>query len=516
MTVAVAILFLLTTLAGAGVVAASHGSGLTLRDSYRKLALSSAEAAVDVAIYRLDNLKPSVSQCVTTIIVVNPTGNQCVDDNSIDSSANIGNGTKYAFVDTTEGPYNAYCAGQVLLSTERCVTGEGTVNGVTRSVQQIVDDAGTAGSPPLFTVTGILALNGFRTDSSNVGPSWKATVATNGNASFGGYSGFAGTGCPSSTCYGLSMSPSGTFSCTNSGGCTETRTDVNTIGGTSGGTAGSLICGVTCSNVSPSTCGPPCSPTNTAYTYPTYTAPPIPDSVWASMASSNAYTGTNPNCSPYGCSDTNNEFLPSNASDVVTFAAGASGTTTNFYFCQFTLLTSSHLEMNGGGPGNVAIWIDSPNRPGSSCRTTAQNPMVGTFAVNSSSSYINSLNSSSRLTIYVYGTSPYTTCQANANGPSPQTGCDVQLVLNSSTVSKFGLYAPLSGAYFGTGLTEQGAVVADYVHMGTSCSSLQCFFWDPNENNVLRPTPGTTASTRRIWHECPDIAWPPTTSFAGC
>ena len=486
MPVALSVLLLVTTLAGAGLVAAGHASSATTHGTDRMLALAAAEAGVDVAIYRLDNVSPAPtgSQCVTTSAGAPNGAGQCSD-----GPESIGNGMTFSFVDTTVGDPGAYCLGQVLPAADRCVTAEGTVHGVSRPAQVLVtsSSAGGSGGTPAFVVNGIEALGGYRLDTSNAGMT--IPIATNGTARFTqAYTVFGTNNCPSAgpyACNGLYLtSPNGKLWC-----------DTSVICDVRDGDNGSNI--TPCGN-GYGPCGPS-TPTSPPLTDVALTLTQLPASIWNSVHATNIdTTGIS------GGTITNNEWSGSGG---LTIQPG------NYYFCKFSLGTSSSLNLPSSPSGPVNIYIDSPTDttgPGSTaCPSVSSDSTVGSFNV-SSSTYFNSSQNASMFNVYVYGQQASTTCDSSGSS----TGCDINLGNNDSTATHAAFYAPQSGLYLGVSAKYVGGAAVAYFHQNNSSS------WSFDSSLSTATVPGTSTSgpttfSRAGWHECQDTStWPPAAGWA--
>lgn len=164
---AIIVLFIVTLLSAAAVSVAVSTSTSTTRDANRKEALQAGETAVRVATYRLTMVKPYVNAAAPT---EKPT---CVGTASTEESpaANgyceskkegLGNGAEYKFWTSPVLDSKGECVGAVVTNTtateevaQRCVVGEGFVNGVRRRVAARV---ATFVATPLFPVKGVTGL----------------------------------------------------------------------------------------------------------------------------------------------------------------------------------------------------------------------------------------------------------------------------------------------------------------------------------------------------------------------
>jgi Tfp pilus assembly protein PilX len=109
----------------------------SVKDRSSKRALAAAEAGLQMAVYRLNQLNATASgntnSCLTTTWVPQPTG-ECPG-----LTESLGNGAEYTYYVSQATPAGAAgCVaipGVVTSSLDRCITSKGTVNGVSRRVQ---------------------------------------------------------------------------------------------------------------------------------------------------------------------------------------------------------------------------------------------------------------------------------------------------------------------------------------------------------------------------------------------
>jgi Tfp pilus assembly protein PilX len=171
---AVIILFVITVLTGSAIAVAVQSSTSTTRDSSVKAALEASEGGLQVAEYRINQLKPSTTQCISA------TEEKTSEGECTSGSESIGNGASFQYYTTLPLAAGAKCAGESVVVkssiVQRCVTSVGKVNGVepaTRLQSRVESAVGEA----LFSIHGILGLEEVR-----VSGSVKATavVASNG------------------------------------------------------------------------------------------------------------------------------------------------------------------------------------------------------------------------------------------------------------------------------------------------------------------------------------------------
>jgi hypothetical protein len=151
-------------------------SDTTNEDRSSKRALAAAEAGLQTAVYRLNQIDVPSGQCLADA-PQNTVGGEC----PVSSWVSLGSGARFRYHVTAEGAAGECVTlpDQTGLSTDRCVTATGEVNGVTRRLQvRVTNQPG----PPSFNQVGVLGREQvFLGNSSEL----KSDVGTNGNAHFG-------------------------------------------------------------------------------------------------------------------------------------------------------------------------------------------------------------------------------------------------------------------------------------------------------------------------------------------
>ena len=494
MPVAISVLLLVTTLAGAGVVAAGHASSATTRDTDRKLALAAAEAGVDVAIYRIDNLKPSTTsgalQCVNTGVATpsSGAGGLCYDSsssvtptgNANDTSANLGNGTSYSFQTTTQGLAST-CNGTTLGSTQFCITAQGTANGVSRTVQ--VPVAAGASATQVFPIIGMMGFNGLWLGTSEGTAQLLTDLVSNVEVSTGASDNYANSSAPPSVILGGTTTPPGCYD-----------------------GASSNVCGhpalIRQSNAFPSPTGP---------------------------ANPGVAKSTNDNGTiSCGSWDSTNMYLNIGTSSSCTLGTAAAAYT--FYMCRVDIGANANLRVFSGA--QVTVYLDSPTRNGTACtNNTSANgwKQDGMWNQNDGgdSNGVNVGGTPSHFTLYMAGNN-YTAPNGPAGSTSYTNGYNWQNCINSSDshtgVTRYtpsgcdfsssntrfdgGIYAPSSGIYIGATSIFKGAWAGAYMDLEAS----NTYQSDNSETNITWLSGGGGAATRSPgWHECQDpTVWPET------
>lgn len=154
----VMVLFIVAVLAGVSVSVAMQASKSSTHDTSVKSALAAAEAGLQIASYRLDELKPSKEQCVNGTEAFKPT-----EESKCNGTGSVGNGASYTYWVSLPLANKASCSGaEVTVKSEsetiRCVTAEGKMTGLSSNVRLQAQVTATVGES-LFSVHGILGLN---------------------------------------------------------------------------------------------------------------------------------------------------------------------------------------------------------------------------------------------------------------------------------------------------------------------------------------------------------------------
>jgi Tfp pilus assembly protein PilX len=163
MPTAIIVLFVITVLTGSAIAVAVRSSTSTTRDTSVKAALEAAEGGLQVAEYRLTQLKPKSTQCIAATEAKSSEG-ECKS-----GSEALGNGAVYRYWTTLPLAAGAKCAGESIVvksnTVQRCVTSEGKVNGVepgTRLQTRVESAVGES----LFKIHGILGLEEVKVNGS--------------------------------------------------------------------------------------------------------------------------------------------------------------------------------------------------------------------------------------------------------------------------------------------------------------------------------------------------------------
>ncbi|MFN2537952.1 MAG: hypothetical protein ABR549_07330 [Mycobacteriales bacterium] len=178
--VALMVLAVMSLISAYAFASAIQVSGSSNTDRNSKRAFQAAETALQIATYRINNLAPLDGQCVTNVVSLPVVANGCTD------SGQLADGATWQYHMTTVLTpvlFPGKCAGypitydpadSTFALTPRCITGTGTVNGVTRRTQaRVVLFKGK----PIFPVPGIICLTSCEVvNAAQV----NGTIASNG------------------------------------------------------------------------------------------------------------------------------------------------------------------------------------------------------------------------------------------------------------------------------------------------------------------------------------------------
>src|SRR5207253_2674929 len=148
---AIIVLLVITVLTGAAIAIATQSSTSTTRDDNVKTELEAAEAGQHAASYRLSQLNPSESQCINEREAVAPASTPCQDNSEL-----LGNQASFRYWTTVALKAGEKCAGRTVTAItgyiQRCITSEGSVNGVEPAVRL----QSRVLAPPLLPVNGLV------------------------------------------------------------------------------------------------------------------------------------------------------------------------------------------------------------------------------------------------------------------------------------------------------------------------------------------------------------------------
>jgi Tfp pilus assembly protein PilX len=414
----------------------------SVEDRSSKRALAAAEAGLQMAVYRLNQLNQTAAttgagSCLTDTWV-GPTAGQCPG-----LTESLGNGAEYTYYVTHQGG----AAGCVVLhgvsttSADRCITSIGRVNGVTRRVQTRVVQQPTI---PDFNNVGLVgrslvyAWNSVKMSTdvgSNLLVQFQNSIEVNDNDSI-------------NVDGRVLLLTGGQYLPGNS---------VTVEGGTQ-----------------------------------TVTTPfhmPMPNFQAAQETNDNADLADD--LGGAWNSGTRRIHLTSGERTI------RPGT---YHVCNVFLGDGVKLKFSHTGGARTKIFVDSPDRPGSVC--AGQADPAGTFgADNSVEINKESGEREELLDIYMYGTSVndtrsrYSWC-SDLNGGGQPGECRSDFMLDNSVNFYGGVYAPNSTVQAHNSVKIWGGVAADKIRF---YNSIEFFLTAPFIN---KPGEGAGAAARRGWGEC--------------
>lgn len=355
---AIIVLMIVTVLVGAAVTVAMQTSTSTTRDDNTKAALEAAEGGLQVASYRLSQLKPEKEECVSA------SANKAIESECKSGSEPLGNGATFQYWTTKALTAGAKCAGQTIEVkagvAQRCVTSEGKVNGVepgTRLQTRVESAVGES----LFSINGILGL-----EEVKVTGSVKATAIVASNVKI------EGTGSAAFE-KGFELCPGGKFK-------PEAGKERNKSGVTVGGVGGLLSnppLEITRSSGCPIEAKIPAAHAAAAENEDSRIG--ITDTFFTEGKSANKFTGA----PSYELTLSSNSKLTLGGS--------------KYYFCNLIAERNGELKIAAGA--KVEIFIDS-HTGNPNCATTA-----GTFSIGGNA-HLENPNGSNSLLVELAGKGP--------------------------------------------------------------------------------------------------------------
>jgi hypothetical protein len=373
--IAVITLLVVTMLATVTVASSVQTNLSTRHDAAYKNAAEAAEAGLQIAVYRLNMLNPSSTQCVGDAVASPGANGWCAS-----SWYSMGNGTQYQYYTSPVMGTGSTCIGLTITNTDvaqRCVTAVGQVLGVgspTPITARSQIRIGSFIATPLFPDAGVVGLK-------DVGMSGNASVT--GSAASNGT--ISQTGNAKST--GIILGPAGTY--THSGKA-------------SGGSITRLSSPLVLDPVNPGTS----NQTSLA---------DCPDREAAGYPSCNDdYRIVNGMQSkPVTPYDQSSGISFSASTRVLSMSGNASLTLGGglYNFCSLSMSGNATLTIASGV--TAEIFIDSPDDPGSGCASG-----TGSLTMSGNGGFINPSNNPLSAQFYVYGLdndSGTVTLSGNAN-----------------------------------------------------------------------------------------------------
>jgi Tfp pilus assembly protein PilX len=385
----------------------------SIEDRSSKRALAAAEAGLQTALYRMNEIGTSDSGlCFTTNWVPEVQTGACPGETDP-----LGNGASYTYYVT---PANAgSCVGTIAGQTERCITSVGTAGGVQRRVQVLAN-----------VLTGAI--------------SYKSVGLMSNSLMYGGNS-------------------SKITSEIGTNGLVQWGNSAETFSNSSADIDGAII-------RSPTSPTPQLHPSSKVpvggwQTVATpYAFPPIDDFDTVKTTATNI---TTLNWSRPGMTYTASTMTLRVTGGSASLLAGT------YYFCRFSMANSAKLTFSQ--TQQTKIYIDSPSRAGSLCGTQS-NPgntyPVGTFWLENSNEF-NKDGKEELVEVFVEGTSyngtrtPPSFC--TPAGDSPHTDkCESDVILVNSAMFEGMIYAPKTTVELNNSGKMKGAIAADKIRFNNS------------------------------------------------
>jgi hypothetical protein len=356
MVAALAVLMVVSLLLAAAVTVGVQTVASARTDANNKSALEAAEAGLQVASYRMNMLAPDAAHCVGDAVASPDSTGTCAS-----STYTLGNGASYRYWTTPAMGASGTCVGLTLTPApyiaQRCITAQGTANGVVaRSQTRMVAFV----AAPLFPIPGVTGLTSVSLSGNAV-----VTGTSASNASV--------TAVGNATSSSAVIGPGGSTSAT---------------GNASLGTKTQLTSPIVLDPVNPGTSNQSSLTNCPARAAAGYTSCNDDYRITNGLAS--------PTVSPYDQSSGNVSFDP--ATRTLSLSANSSLTLGGglYNFCQINAAGNSAINLGTGV--RAEIFIDSPDDPGSGCAS-------GTGSLNASGNmtWTNPLGDPTALQIYIYG-----------------------------------------------------------------------------------------------------------------
>jgi type II secretory pathway pseudopilin PulG len=418
-------------------------SDSTNEDRSSKRALAAAEAGLQTAVYRLNQIDVPSTQCLADAPVNPGAGSEC----PVSTPVSLGSGASFRYYVTPEGSANECVSlpDQGNMPTDRCVTAIGIVNGVSRRLQvRVANQPG----PPTFSQVGVLGKTQvFMGNSSKV---W-SDVGSNGNVTMGNSAEIHKPGGVDVD-GGILRGPGSTYSTEGSSQQIAANPDFKFV--------------------------------------PAFEFPAI-DFEAAEAAALNLQPGwSKPGNSTYGTSgNTKGHFTVTGTS---TLPAGT------YLFCRVFLQNSTQWRFHGSQP--TKVYVDSPDRVGSPCY--GQPEPAGTFWADNSVLINQNAGKEHLVDFFIGGTSlngtrsrPSSWCSP-AGSPPKYEECRSDFILGNSVHFSASVYAPTTTVEANNSVHWWGAIGADKIRFNNSVE----FKLTKAVNE--RPPGSQGAALRTAWGEC--------------
>jgi type II secretory pathway pseudopilin PulG len=441
--VAIAMMVVISLLVTAFFTVALQLQDTTVNDRSQKRALAAAEAGLQTAVQRLNQINnPPVpsNKCLTTVAVFPDVGTGECPPAPVEQ---MGDGSSFTYYVTPELGTTGTCVTLPTVTpspTDRCVTGVGTSGDVTRRLQaRVARQTGSLG----YTQVGVVGKELVYTWNSD---ELHSDVGSNTEVHFGN----------------------------------ATKLFADPSIGVEG--AVKLLDGATYTQGSSVSVPGGIDTVTTPYSMPQVDFEAVQD---------------------VGVSN-NNNVLPSSYYDATTrrFSMSSGSYTMppgTYHFCKVTLGNSVNLRFSGSAL--TKIYVDSPARPGSPCNHAGATTEDGTFGADNSVSIGEVAGHEELLEIYLYGsmnesTRPrYQWCDI-LTSPAKPDECQSDFMLDNSVKFWGTVYAPNSTVQAHNSVEWYGAVGANKIRF---YNSIKFYLTDAVKN---KPSGSQGAAVRRGWAEC--------------
>jgi Tfp pilus assembly protein PilX len=435
-------------------------SDTTNKDRSSKRALAAAEAGLQTAVYRLNQIDVPANQCLADAPTVPGAGSECEPSSeySLGSDASF----RYYVTPTFETPgVDATCVtlpGQASRPTDRCITAIGTVNDVTRRLQVRVTNLP---GPPSFNQVGVLGKT--QVFAGNASKIW-SDVGSNTNVHFGNSVETYHVGGHVDVDGAVLRGPGSTYT---------------TEGSSQKVWGGQVFVSA-------------------------FEFPPIDFDAAEAVAANKTWTSTNkPNGSTYSTSGNTNRHLT--VTDTSTLPPGT------YLFCRVLIKDGAQWRFDGTQP--TRVYIDSPNRVGSPCY--GQPDPAGTFWAENSN-HINMNAGREHLVDFFIGGTPWNGTRARpswcspAGSPPKYEECRSDFIIGNSGHVEASVYAPNTTVEANNSVHWWGAIGADKIRFN---NSVEFRLTDAVKN---RPSGSQGAALRTAWGECRPTATSASDPESGC
>jgi Tfp pilus assembly protein PilX len=436
-------------------------SDTTNKDRSSKRALAAAEAGLQTAVYRLNNLAVPEAQCLvgqTAQPTVPGAGQNC----NPSAPEDLGSGATFQYYVTPTFANlgaNAACVSlptQQSAPTDRCITSIGMVNGVRRRLQVRVTNLP---GPPAFNQIGLLGKT--QVYAGNSSKMW-SDVGSNGNVHFGNSAELHQVGSIDVD-GGVLRGPGSTYTTEGSGQKIAANPNFTFV--------------------------------------PAFEFPPID----FEAAQAVALNLTTPNWSPpSGSSYTGNTGLNRGQLTVNSTSEIPPGT---YLFCRVHIKDGAQWRFHGTQP--TRIYVDSPTRVGSPCY--GQLEPAGTFWAENSN-HINMNHGQEHLVDFFIGGTllngirPRPSWCSPAGSPPKDEECRSDFIIGNSGHIEASVYAPTTTVEANNSVHWWGAIGADKIRFNNSVE------FQLTKAVKERPSGSQGAALRTAWGECrpePTVAGDP-------